>query len=117
MPHHAAFDGNSVSTAMAFRNEWTALVVDLSFNDQRGERMTPFEFTPELRLRDGRVVRNSDDALEITRAAYDQTAGREEILHWLEGAVTQGQAATAKLMFVAWLQERGLIVVSNYTHH
>src|SRR5882672_6062429 len=83
MPHHLAFDGNSVSTAMAFRNESTALIVDLSFNDQRGERMTRFEFTPELRLRDGRVVRNSDDALEITRAAYNHTAGREEILHWL----------------------------------
>jgi hypothetical protein len=82
-----------------------------------GECMTHFEFTPVLRLRDGRVVRNSDDALEIARAAYDQTAGREEILHWLEGAATQGQTTTAKLVFVAWLQERGLIGPSSLTHH
>jgi hypothetical protein len=78
--------------------------------------MMHFEFTPALRLRDGRVVRNSDDALEITRAAHDHTAGREEILHWLEGATTQGQTTTAKLVFIAWLQERGL-VVGSFTHH
>ena len=71
--------------------------------------MTRFEFTPELRLRDGRVVRNSDDAFEIVLAAYNHTAGREEIFHWLESAATPGQTATAKLVFIAWLQERGMI--------
>jgi hypothetical protein len=71
--------------------------------------MSRFTFTPELRLRDGRVVRNSDDAFDIAQAAYSHTAGRGEILHWLESASTPGQTATAKLVFVAWLQERGLI--------
>jgi len=75
--------------------------------------MSRFTFAPELRLRDGRVVRNSDDALELTRASYQHTPGREEILHWLSHAATPGQAATAKLMFVAWLQERGLVVMDD----
>jgi hypothetical protein len=79
--------------------------------------MTHFEFTPELQLGDGRVVRNSDDALEIARAAYNHTAGRDEIVHWLESAATKGQTATAKLVFIAWLQERGLIPASRFTHH
>jgi hypothetical protein len=34
-------------------------------------------------------------------------------LHWLHHAATPGQAATAKLIFVAWLQERGLVVMDE----
>jgi hypothetical protein len=71
--------------------------------------MSRFAFTPELHLRDGRVVSDSDDAVDIARAAYGHTAGREPILHWLENAATPGQTATAKLVFVAWLEERGLV--------
>jgi len=72
--------------------------------------MSRFEFRPELRLRDGRVVRNSDDALEIVLGGYLHTAGRDDILHWLETATTPGQIATAQLVFTAWLQERGLLM-------
>jgi hypothetical protein len=75
--------------------------------------MSRFTFVPELRLRDGRVVRNSDDALELTRASYQHTPGRDEILHWLNHAGTPGQAATAKLIFIAWLQERGLVMMDE----
>ena len=64
-----------------------------------------FAFNPELRLMDGTIIRNVDDALlfaraQETRPGVDQ---RDEVLHLLEQARTPEDAENAGMRFRDWL--------------
>jgi len=66
-----------------------------------------FNFTPELRLTDGRVIRHLDDAISFAREqelrpGIDQ---RDEILHAMERATTREEAHAAAHRFLRWLEE------------
>jgi hypothetical protein len=69
--------------------------------------LTDFYFTPELRLRDGRIVRDLGDAAAFAREqevrpGVDQ---RDEVLHAIERAQTKEQAHAAAHSFLRWLEE------------
>jgi hypothetical protein len=73
--------------------------------------MVEFYFTPELRLADGRIIRNLEDAAAYVREhevrpGVDQ---RDEVLHALERAQTQEQAHAAAHQFLRWLEELELV--------
>ena len=71
-----------------------------------------FNFTPELRLADGRIIRNIEDALAFARE-HEPRPGvdmRDEILHALERARTREQAHAAAHLFLRWLEELELVV-------
>jgi hypothetical protein len=66
-----------------------------------------FYFTPELHLKDGRIIRDLDDATSFareqeTRPGVDQ---RDEVLHRMEHAETREEAHAAAHSFVRWLEE------------
>jgi hypothetical protein len=66
-----------------------------------------FNFTPELRLTDGRIIRNLADAVAFgreqeARPGIDQ---RDEVLHALERAQTREEAHAAAHQFLRWLEE------------
>ena len=66
-----------------------------------------FYFTPELHLKDGRIIRDLDDATSFareqeTRPGVDQ---RDEVLHKMEHAQSREQAHAAAHSFVRWLEE------------
>lgn len=66
-----------------------------------------FRFTPELHLRDGRIIRDLNDAIgfareQETRPGVDQ---RDEVLHVMERATTREQAHAAAHRFLHWLEE------------
>ena len=66
-----------------------------------------FHFTPELHLRDGRVIRHLNDAVGFAREhelrpGVDQ---RDEILHAMERATTREEAHAAAHRFLRWLEE------------
>ncbi len=66
-----------------------------------------FHFTPELHLRDGRVIRHLNDAISFareqeTRPGVDQ---RDEVLHAMERATTREEAHVAAHQFLRWLEE------------
>jgi hypothetical protein len=66
-----------------------------------------FNFTPELHLRDGRIIRHFEDAIDFAREhevrpGVDQ---RDEVLHAMERAATQEQAHAAAHLFLRWLEE------------
>jgi hypothetical protein len=66
-----------------------------------------FNFTPELRLRDGRIIRDLADAIgfareQESRPGVDQ---RDEVLHALERAQGTEQAYAAAQQFLRWLEE------------
>jgi hypothetical protein len=70
-----------------------------------------FLFTPELHLRDGRVIRDLADAAGFAREqelrpGVDQ---RDEILHAIERAQTREQAHAAAHGFVRWLKELDVV--------
>jgi len=70
-----------------------------------------FNFTPELHLIDGRIVRNIDDAILFARE-HEVRPGvdrRDEVMHLLERAKTREEAHAAALHFVAWLEELGVL--------
>jgi hypothetical protein len=66
-----------------------------------------FAFNPELRLVDGTVIRNRDDALIFLRAQEVRPGvdERDEILHLMERADDSGAAEDAAQRFRAWLAE------------
>jgi hypothetical protein len=74
--------------------------------------MTPeFNFTPELRLADGRIIRNLDDAVGFARE-HEVRPGvdrRDEVLHTLEAAHTKEEAHAAAHLFLRWLEELELV--------
>jgi hypothetical protein len=66
-----------------------------------------FYFTPELHLRDGRVVRDLDDAASFAREQESRPGidQRDEVLHKIERAQTKETAHAAAHLFVRWLEE------------
>jgi hypothetical protein len=66
-----------------------------------------FNFTPELHLRDGRIIRNLADAVSFAREQESRPGvdQRDEILHRLERATSQEEAYAAAHSFVRWLEE------------
>jgi hypothetical protein len=70
-----------------------------------------FHFTPELHLRDGRVIRHLEDAINFAREqelrpGVDQ---RDEILHAMERARTTEEAHAAAHRFLRWLEELDVV--------
>jgi hypothetical protein len=68
---------------------------------------TEFYFTPELHLKDGRIIRHLDDAASFAREqevrpGVDQ---RDEVLHRIERAKSKEEAHAAAHSFVRWLEE------------
>jgi hypothetical protein len=66
-----------------------------------------FNFTPELHLRDGRVIRNLADAVSFAREQESRPGvdQRDEVLHQLERAASHAQACAAAHAFFRWLKE------------
>jgi hypothetical protein len=66
-----------------------------------------FYFTPELRLRDGRIIRDLDDAAGFAREqeARPGVDQRDEVLHAIERAHSKETAYAAAHAFVRWLEE------------
>ncbi|HEY4857584.1 MAG TPA: hypothetical protein VIH98_13060 [Xanthobacteraceae bacterium] len=70
-----------------------------------------FNFTPELRLTDGRIIRNIADAAAFARE-HEARPGvdiRDEVLHALERARSKEQAHAAAHRFLRWLEELELL--------
>jgi len=68
---------------------------------------TEFYFTPELHLKDGRIIRDLDDAAgfaheQEVRPGVDQ---RDEVLHRIEREKSKEEAHAAAHFFVRWLEE------------
>lgn len=68
---------------------------------------TEFYFTPELHLKDGRIIRDLDDAASFAREqevrpGVDQ---RDEVLHRIERAKSKEEAHAAAHSFLRWLEE------------
>jgi hypothetical protein len=66
-----------------------------------------FYFTPELHLKDRRIIRNLDDAVSFAREqevrpGVDQ---RDEVLHKMERAQSREEAHAAAHAFLRWLEE------------
>jgi hypothetical protein len=70
-----------------------------------------FNFTPELHLRDGRIIRHLDDAIGFAREheARPGVDQRDEILHALERAQDREQAHAAAHRFLRWLEELEIV--------
>src|SRR5262249_12229206 len=68
-------------------------------------------FTPELKLTDGRTVRNIEDAIALAREheARPGVDQRDEVLHALENANSKEQARAAAHLFLRWLEELQLV--------
>lgn len=72
---------------------------------------TEFYFTPELHLKDGRIIRDLDDAASFAREqkvrpGVDQ---RDEVLHRIERAKSKEEAHAAAHSFVRWLEELDVV--------
>jgi hypothetical protein len=70
-----------------------------------------FNFTPELRLTDGRIIRNIADAIGFARE-HESRPGidqRDEVLHALERAQTREEAHAAAHQFLRWLEELEIV--------
>ena len=66
-----------------------------------------FYFTPELHLKDGRIIRDLEDAASFAREqevrpGVDQ---RDEVLHKIERAENREAAHAAAHAFVRWMEE------------
>jgi hypothetical protein len=70
-----------------------------------------FYFTPELHLKDGRVIRDLNDAASFAREqeARPGVDRRDEILHNIERAEGREQAHAAAHSFVRWLEELDIL--------
>jgi hypothetical protein len=70
-----------------------------------------FNFTPELHLRDGRIIRHLEDAIAFAREQESRPGvdERDEVLHHLERAETREQAHAAAHRFQRWLEELELV--------
>jgi hypothetical protein len=70
-----------------------------------------FDFTPELRLMDGRIIRNLDDAASFVREheARPGVDQRDEVLHALEQADSREKAHAAAHLFLRWAEELEVI--------
>ena len=70
-----------------------------------------FNFTPELHLKDGRIIRHLDDAASFAREqeARPGIDQRDEILHRMERAGSQEEVHAAAHSFVRWLEELDIL--------
>ena len=70
-----------------------------------------FNFTPELHLVDGRIIRNIEDAIAFAREqeARPGVDRRDEVLHALERARGREQAHAAAHLFLRWLEELEIV--------
>jgi hypothetical protein len=70
-----------------------------------------FNFTPELLLRDGRIVRDLEDAISFAREqeARPGVDERDEVLHRLERAETREEAHAAAHAFLRWLERLEIV--------
>ena len=66
-----------------------------------------FYFTPELHLKDGRIIRDLEDAASFARE--HELRSRDEVLHKLERADSQETAHAAAHFFVRWAEELDLL--------
>jgi|SRR3954454_18769711 hypothetical protein len=75
------------------------------------EEHPDFNFTPELHLKDRRIIRNIEDAIMFMREheARPGVDRRDEVLHALERAQTKEAAYAAAHLFVEWLEELGVL--------
>jgi len=66
-----------------------------------------FYLTPKLHLKDGRIIRDLDDATSFAREqqARPGVDQRDEVLHKMEHAKTREEAHAAAHCFVRWLEE------------
>jgi len=66
-----------------------------------------FYFTPELHLKEGRIIRDVDDAENFAREqeARPGVDQRDEILHKMERAGSEEEAHAAAHSFLRWLEE------------
>jgi hypothetical protein len=69
--------------------------------------MVDFAFNPELRLMDGSIIRNRDDALAFLRAqeARPGVDDRDELLHAFERIRDPDALELVALRFRDWLRE------------
>jgi hypothetical protein len=70
-----------------------------------------FNFTPELHLVDGRIIRNIEDAIVFAREqeARPGVDRRDEVLHALERARGREEAHAAAHLFLRWLEELEMV--------
>jgi len=70
-----------------------------------------FYFTPELRLKDGRLIRDIEDALSFAREqeARPGVDQRDEVLHKMERAESKEEAHAAAHSFLRWLEELNIL--------
>jgi hypothetical protein len=67
---------------------------------------------PELHLRDGRIIRTLSDAIALMRE-HEARPGvdlRDEVLHRLERAGSEGERREAVDAFIAWADELDLVL-------
>jgi hypothetical protein len=64
-------------------------------------------FTPELHLRDGRIIRDVADAIAFVREQEPRPGvdQRDEVLHRLERAQNEEETHAAANLFLRWLEE------------
>jgi hypothetical protein len=67
---------------------------------------------PELFLRDGRVIGSIADAIALLREHESRPGvdSRDEVLHFLERAQTDGERQQAAEAFLAWTKELDLLI-------
>lgn len=72
---------------------------------------TEFYFAPELRLEDGRVIRDIEDALGFAREqeARPGVDQRDEVLHKMERAKSNEESHAAAHLFLRWLEELDIL--------
>jgi hypothetical protein len=72
---------------------------------------TEFYFTPELHLKDGRIIRDLEDAKAFAREqeARPGVDQRDEILHKMERAGGHEEAHAAAHRFLRWLEELDIL--------
>jgi hypothetical protein len=72
---------------------------------------TEFYFTPELHLKDGRIIRDFDDATSFAREqeARPGVDQRDEVLHKMERAESDEEAHAAAHLFVRWLERLDIL--------
>src|SRR3981189_3103875 len=68
---------------------------------------TEVYFTPELHLKDGRIIRDLDDAASFAREQEVRPGDdqRDEVLHRIERAKRKEEAHAAAHSFVRWLEQ------------
>jgi hypothetical protein len=68
-----------------------------------------FYFTPELHLRDGRIIRDLDDAISFAREQEAGVDQRDGVLHRIERAQSDEETHAAAHAFVRWLEELDIL--------